>query len=258
MTGQPETSRQESFRIDGSDLMDKAKQLVDEGNKHRLVVRNEHGNDVFDIPLTVAVVGGIIVFRRRQSPSSRHSPRGTRSWSKLVASDAARRLASHGVGLDRSPEADNDPTRLRMPPVRSIADACGPLPSEVSGEPANRGLSHQPAVPLRSPPFGSPRPRSAPGRSAATGGPCRSDTQLAPPAAPTPLNTKAASDAGAPLPADFEQRRPEAHEERPDPPPSRIDHAEHRRGPHQQSGGNAGVIPEVGRESFQPIARFRR
>jgi hypothetical protein len=62
MTGQPGTSRQETFRIDGSDLMDKAKQLVDEGNRHRLVVRNEHGNDVFDIPLTLAVVGGIIVF----------------------------------------------------------------------------------------------------------------------------------------------------------------------------------------------------
>jgi hypothetical protein len=61
MTGQPETSRQETFRIDGSDLMDRAKQLVDEGNKHRLVVRNEHGKNVFDIPLTVAVVGGIIV-----------------------------------------------------------------------------------------------------------------------------------------------------------------------------------------------------
>ena len=51
-----------SFRIDGSDLMDKAKQLVDEGNKHRVVVLNEDGKSVFDIPLTLAVVGGIIVF----------------------------------------------------------------------------------------------------------------------------------------------------------------------------------------------------
>ena len=42
--------------------MDKAKQLVDEGNKHRVVVLNEEGKTVFDIPLTVAVVGGIIVF----------------------------------------------------------------------------------------------------------------------------------------------------------------------------------------------------
>ena len=62
MTGQPGTSRQETFRIDGSDLMDKAKQLVDQGNKHRVVVLNEDGKSVFDIPLTVAVVGGIIVF----------------------------------------------------------------------------------------------------------------------------------------------------------------------------------------------------
>src|SRR3954469_2152690 len=61
MTQGPETSRQETFRIDGSDLMDKAKQLVDEGNNHRVVVRNEHGKDVFDIPLTLAVVGGILV-----------------------------------------------------------------------------------------------------------------------------------------------------------------------------------------------------
>jgi hypothetical protein len=62
MTQGPESSRQESFRIDGSDLMDKAKQLVDQGNKHRVVVLNEDGKSVFDIPLTVAVVGGIIVF----------------------------------------------------------------------------------------------------------------------------------------------------------------------------------------------------
>src|SRR3954447_11124347 len=62
MTEQPGAPRQETFRIDGSNLMDKAKHLVDEGNKHRVVVRNEHGKDVFDIPLTVAVVGGIIVF----------------------------------------------------------------------------------------------------------------------------------------------------------------------------------------------------
>ena len=62
MTEQPGSSRQESFRIDGSDLMDKAKQLVDQGNKHRVVVLNEDGKSVFDIPLTVAVVGGIIVF----------------------------------------------------------------------------------------------------------------------------------------------------------------------------------------------------
>src|SRR5437764_14849002 len=42
--------------------MDKARQLVDQGNKHRVVVLNEDGKSVFDIPLTVAVVGGIIVF----------------------------------------------------------------------------------------------------------------------------------------------------------------------------------------------------
>jgi hypothetical protein len=62
MTEQTGETRQETFRIDGSDLMDKAKKLVDEGNKHRVVVLNEEGKSVFDIPLTVAVVGGIIVF----------------------------------------------------------------------------------------------------------------------------------------------------------------------------------------------------
>src|SRR4051795_4828906 len=62
MTQGPDSTRQESFRIDGSDLMDKARQLVEQGNKHRVVVLNEDGKSVFDIPLTVAVVGGIIVF----------------------------------------------------------------------------------------------------------------------------------------------------------------------------------------------------
>jgi hypothetical protein len=61
MADGPGASRREEFRINGSDLMDKARQLVDEGNRHRLVVRNEDGRDVFDLPLTIAVVGGILV-----------------------------------------------------------------------------------------------------------------------------------------------------------------------------------------------------
>jgi hypothetical protein len=61
MTEQPGASRHEEYRLDGSDLMDKAKQLVDEGNKRRFVVRNEEGRNVFDVPLTLAVVGGILV-----------------------------------------------------------------------------------------------------------------------------------------------------------------------------------------------------
>ena len=62
MTEQPRAPRREEFRIDGSELMDKARQLVDEGNRRRVVVRSPEGKDVFDIPLTVAVVGGILVF----------------------------------------------------------------------------------------------------------------------------------------------------------------------------------------------------
>src|SRR4051812_24157492 len=108
MTDQQGAPRQESFRIDGSDLMDKARQLVDQGNKHRVVVLNEDGKSVFDIPLTVAVVGGIIVFPATAvgviaALATRHS-----IVVESVAADAANGGSANGGATSGGSTAAND------------------------------------------------------------------------------------------------------------------------------------------------------
>jgi hypothetical protein len=52
--------RTEEFRVSGDRLIEKVKELVREGNIRRIVVKNEAGRTVIDIPLTVGVVGALV------------------------------------------------------------------------------------------------------------------------------------------------------------------------------------------------------
>ena len=49
----------EEFKVSGSELVDKVKELLHEGNIRRIQIRHE-GRTVFEIPLTVAAVGVVI------------------------------------------------------------------------------------------------------------------------------------------------------------------------------------------------------
>ena len=51
------TSRTEEIRITGDELLAKVKELVHEGNIRRLIIRNEAGTTLVEIPLTVGLVG---------------------------------------------------------------------------------------------------------------------------------------------------------------------------------------------------------
>ena len=50
----------EEFKLTGSELLDKVKQLLHEGNIRRIVIKQE-GQTVMELPLTVAAVGVILV-----------------------------------------------------------------------------------------------------------------------------------------------------------------------------------------------------
>ena len=50
----------EEFAIDGDKLVAKVKELIHEGNIRRIIVKNEEGMVLIEIPLTVGVVGGVI------------------------------------------------------------------------------------------------------------------------------------------------------------------------------------------------------
>ncbi|HAF62213.1 MAG TPA: hypothetical protein DCK95_07800 [Anaerolineaceae bacterium] len=50
----------EEFRVNGDEILTKIKELVREGNIRRIIIKNEEGKPLIDIPLTVGVVGTII------------------------------------------------------------------------------------------------------------------------------------------------------------------------------------------------------
>jgi Domain of unknown function (DUF4342) len=50
----------EEFRIRGDELVTQVKALIHEGNIRRIIVKNETGHTLIEIPLTVGVVGGVL------------------------------------------------------------------------------------------------------------------------------------------------------------------------------------------------------
>lgn len=55
-----ENIQTEEFEISGDGLLAKIKELVHEGNIRRIIIKNEEGKTLIDIPLTLGVVGAIL------------------------------------------------------------------------------------------------------------------------------------------------------------------------------------------------------
>jgi hypothetical protein len=52
-----EKTRHEEFRLSGGEVLDKVKALLHEGNIRRLILKNEDGRILLEIPLAVGLVG---------------------------------------------------------------------------------------------------------------------------------------------------------------------------------------------------------
>ncbi len=50
----------ESFSINAGALLDKIKELVNEGNVRKITITDKHGKELLHFPLTVGVVGALI------------------------------------------------------------------------------------------------------------------------------------------------------------------------------------------------------
>lgn len=50
----------EEFVVDGKDLLDKVKHIIEEGNARRIILFDESGKELMSIPLTWAAVGTLI------------------------------------------------------------------------------------------------------------------------------------------------------------------------------------------------------
>lgn len=55
-----EKVRTEEFKLSGDEVVAKVKELVREGNIRRVVIKNEEGRTLIDIPLTIGVVGALV------------------------------------------------------------------------------------------------------------------------------------------------------------------------------------------------------
>jgi hypothetical protein len=56
-----EKVRKEEFQVDGDAVVSKIKELVHEGNIRRITLKNEEGRTLIEIPLTMGVVGVILL-----------------------------------------------------------------------------------------------------------------------------------------------------------------------------------------------------
>lgn len=60
MTENNQNPEQEEFKVSGDGLMAKVKELIREGNARRIIIKNESGNTVLEIPVTLGAVGVIL------------------------------------------------------------------------------------------------------------------------------------------------------------------------------------------------------
>jgi hypothetical protein len=55
------TGKKEEFKVDGAELIDKIKELIHQGNIRRITLKNEAGDILIEIPLTLGLVGAALL-----------------------------------------------------------------------------------------------------------------------------------------------------------------------------------------------------
>lgn len=54
------TTKEETFRVNGEQLLQKVKDLIKEGNIRRITIKDKSGKTFVEFPLTIGVVGALI------------------------------------------------------------------------------------------------------------------------------------------------------------------------------------------------------
>lgn len=58
---QTSNQRVEEFNVSGDELLARVKQIVHEGNVRRLIIKNEDGRTLLEVPLTIGVIGAALL-----------------------------------------------------------------------------------------------------------------------------------------------------------------------------------------------------
>jgi hypothetical protein len=56
-----EKSRTEEFKVSGDSLLSKIREIIHEGNIRRITIKNEDGQSLIEIPLTLGVIGAVLL-----------------------------------------------------------------------------------------------------------------------------------------------------------------------------------------------------
>ena len=56
-----ENIKSEEFRISGEEVVAKIKELLHEGNVRRIILKDEKGVTLIEVPLTIGVIGAILL-----------------------------------------------------------------------------------------------------------------------------------------------------------------------------------------------------
>lgn len=52
--------KKESFKVSGENLLKKVKEIIQEGNVRRIIIKDKKGKGIVEFPLTIGVVGAVI------------------------------------------------------------------------------------------------------------------------------------------------------------------------------------------------------
>lgn len=53
--------RTEEFSVNADQVVEKVKQLINEGNVRRVIIKNEKGESIIEFPVTFGVVGAVLL-----------------------------------------------------------------------------------------------------------------------------------------------------------------------------------------------------
>lgn len=59
--GAPTGTVEETFSVSSEDLVKKVKELVHEGNVRRIIIKNEEGKTLLEMPVTIGIIGIVLV-----------------------------------------------------------------------------------------------------------------------------------------------------------------------------------------------------
>lgn len=59
-TKKSQATHEEEFKVNGDEILKTVKEIINEGNARRIIIKNEKGISILEIPVTIGVVGALL------------------------------------------------------------------------------------------------------------------------------------------------------------------------------------------------------